>query len=555
MNFKVILTVFFFLSWNFAQGKNQVLVLSGGGSPSGNHYSQYLQTKTIFEDLDRRLNDDVQLMFAAGHQSAQNARFADVHKTEKDAGIYSRFLVGAIGKNQPATKTQVQQYFNTQTRTPVENFFLIVSDHGMPNRVNDQSDATFSNNCIDLWNVRLQGEQLVDLGDFASGRCLSKNELAGHLNNDVQAQRKVFAMSQCFSGGFHQMSVQEKAGYPSAKPDLCGFTAVTHDTWASGCSPDVDGPSYQGYERSFTEQLTGYDYVNKKQLRPPRWSFLAAHEAAILEDMTVDIPLSTSEYYLWMWSKKMLQPHFVSRTQISFDASVQQKAENFQQASSNPEYLRKQKLYQKMIQAIQTKYPEEAADLDADMPQLIAKTADLQKQVDEIDQRMMDLDEQSMEVFDRIVRIKWLEQMTTGWGLPELEKQFENKIQQLNQSVGSGSAYYKGRVLPIIWKNDPDLARTQSRYLSKRSMVMIELAAKNSSFEEIAEIESMKAMDVVISQLSEDLDLLGKIHGLHRRVLIYRQVLGAWSALAQMKDSVALNELSGLQSCEKTALK
>jgi hypothetical protein len=42
------------------------------------------------------------------------------------------------------------------------------------------------------------------------------------------------------------------------------------------------------------------------------------------------------------------------------------------------------------------------------------------------------------------------------------------------------------------------------------------------------------------------------MHGHLRRILIYRQVLGAWAALDKMKDRQALGELKGLLDCERT---
>jgi hypothetical protein len=48
-------------------------------------------------------------------------------------------------------------------------------------------------------------------------------------------------------------------------------------------------------------------------------------------------------------------------------------------------------------------------------------------------------------------------------------------------------------------------------------------------------------------------DLNEKMQGHLRRVLIYRQALGAWVALDKMKDGAALGELKGLLDCESTA--
>lgn len=41
---------------------------------------------------------------------------------------------------------------------------------------------------------------------------------------------------------------------------------------------------------------------------------LVAHQNAIIDDMTVDIPLSTSDYYLLQWAKLFASKQFKSRT-------------------------------------------------------------------------------------------------------------------------------------------------------------------------------------------------------------------------------------------------
>jgi hypothetical protein len=48
-------------------------------------------------------------------------------------------------------------------------------------------------------------------------------------------------------------------------------------------------------------------------------------------------------------------------------------------------------------------------------------------------------------------------------------------------------------------------------------------------------------------------DFNEKMHGHLRRILIYRQALGAWAALDKMKDRQALDELKGLLECESTS--
>lgn len=300
-----------------AFSQNATFVLSGGGNPFTNHYSQYLQTRTLTKALVGIPSaGPVDVRFGAGNNEHQPTLLADVFRIQIVNGQpKSSLLSGVIPGNRPATKTEVVNYFDRLTGVlPEDTFFLFVSDHGMPN----QAAGNYDNNCIDLWNY----DAAKQTPGPQAQSCLSKNELKGMFDK-IPARRKVFVMSQCFSGGFHQMSVQTKAGYPTADAGICGFTATTKDETASGCTPFADGPNYKGYERFFTQQFSGKDVVTGKDMPyQPKHGLKDAHIAASLEDTTKDMPMSTSDYFLMQWAEAALPETFAPRTQAATAAAV-----------------------------------------------------------------------------------------------------------------------------------------------------------------------------------------------------------------------------------------
>lgn len=525
---------------------NQLLVLSGGNSPSGNHYSQYLQTNTIYSDLKERLDYPVNVLFAAGNNESTKTVFADVHKTEKESGLsYDKYIYGVINGNRPATKTNVINYFNKEIKPQLENFFLIVTDHGMPFYKNDKPDLTFSNNCIDLWNTKFENNQIQDIGNFEQARCLSQKELNVLLRQNVQAKNRVFAMSQCFSGGFHQMAVLMTQGHPTINPGVCGFTAITEDSYASGCSPDVDGPSYQGYERSFTEQLTGIDYVNRKRLRPGKKSFKDAHEAAVLEDLTVDIPLATSDYFLWKWSTLL-------SSQLAFEMGA-----NYLAQVSSPEFESKLLLTKKMEDAVKAKFPELKVQVDSNIKKLEQHVAQVENKSKQQETAAEAIFAQFDQLYYDVAYSLWIEQLISGksMNLTAEELRTEKLVVHLENSANeSGPGVLKRQILPIMWSQEPVRARLASIYVSQRQNKILDYVADQGDQTLKNKVLAMKTLEERANLAYENMDRLNKQHGLLRRLLIYRLALGSWVTLNTNANITALNDLQAALDCEQTPL-
>ncbi|HLX52480.1 MAG TPA: hypothetical protein VKR58_00970, partial [Aquella sp.] len=104
-----IFTFSMFLLSSLCFASNQVLVLSGGNEPGLNHYSQYLQTKTIYEYVASKYgNDNTSIYFGMGNNPNISNPFPDVHQIITNNGIKTdHMLPGIIVNNKAATKDNV----------------------------------------------------------------------------------------------------------------------------------------------------------------------------------------------------------------------------------------------------------------------------------------------------------------------------------------------------------------------------------------------------------------------------------------------------------------
>jgi hypothetical protein len=545
---------------------DQILVLSGGAAPMANHYSQYLQTKTLTENLKTQFpRTEITTMFGAGNIEGQKPVLADVHRATKGSNGLSveTQIPGFIAKNRPATHAEVAKYFSEPSRAQMsksETLFMFIGDHGMPNVLSDgSSDSSFNDNCINLWGFTADlASERYQIGDMRE-QCLSKTQLKSYLDKKVPAGRVVYAMSQCYSGGFHKMSVTTPGGYPSAENRVCGFTAITEDTTASGCTADVDGPGYQGYERSFTEQLTGIDVVSGRKLRAPKPAVLDAHRAAALEDKAKDIPLSTSDFFLWKWALALesgVRPRAGSLTASQAHDVVESSALG-RDSLQDPAYKSKETFVSAMTKVFAQLYPQESAKLQgslADLRELEGNFAS-KLQLEEIQLSRLG---NTLANAEAALLQKWNAQVRSGTSnLNAVDTRLElNFFGALDQQYGYGAADQTALLnLSVISITRPQDAAALSAYKAKRTKLALEWAL-SSGDPRLASLA--KNIANVRSQYDRGSEIYGDLQsaqGHARRLLIYRQGLGAWQALAKMQDTKALAELRGLLDCESASLK
>lgn len=288
-----------------------ILLLSGGGSPKENNYSQYLQAKRMQEFWGSKQGLELTVLFGSGltpetlHQVSPDVLKKDPPNFEP------QFIRGEIPGNRPAGLTHVQAYFESLGKRewrPGDRLLLFVTGHGMPNDwdptairiTKDQEvEKSFENNCIVLW---LPGSEI-----YPEKSCLSVSELKELLKRHVPGEVPVrYVMSQCYSGAFHELAYHKDGeGLPHRDGDICGFTAATRDAISAGCNPFVAEELYDGYERRIAEAITGRAVFDGRPLREPTSNLSDAHDEAMRLDEAQDVPLRSSEsYILDYWQAK-----------------------------------------------------------------------------------------------------------------------------------------------------------------------------------------------------------------------------------------------------------
>jgi hypothetical protein len=545
---------------------SQILVLSGGDNPGLNHYSQYLQTKTLYDFLMNHYDKNrVTLYFGAGNNDFHQPIPLDVHKkinTPQD--IYDKsdqMLTGIISNNHSATKGQVTAYFLSPKINSLkanDNLFIFVSDHGMPHGFLDKNANPYSNNCIDLWHYKKPFINNFTNEKNFNKACFSKNELSSLLEQ-VPSKHIVFAMSQCYSGGFHQLSVKVKNGFPSANPKVCGFTAATADHYASGCTADADGATYKGYERSFTEAYTGVSILSGEKLKEPAKDIFAAHQQAILDDITVDVPISTSDYYLILWADYFMNDQFVSRIAHFDPKKIERVFKNYKDELKS---IKNQDL--KQFVDLSTANEHKIISLFPEAKNFSQLTINLQaKKITELEQQIKEQGDEleatwdgMMNLYSNVINPPWrqgLMQQQVNYVNPKFYK-FENELYQAIIKQGLYKRPYEFDMYYLQYlsanHNDRDLVSYQKTRLD----LIKNWALDNHNLTLANSVDFYQTLDKKQQQLQEKIAAKEKDKQLLNRIFTYNKISAAWATLIKINDKTALDELQGLLDCEHSEL-
>ena len=291
------------------------VVISGGGTPLSNNYSQFLQARALNEAWRACYpREAVWTFFGAGNRPGVPAALADVRRQLKQDGLLvESWLPGELVENRPATKGEILGALQREILPRVAQggtLTLFVGDHGELSRGKDRQSA------ITLWQMQRTGSGAKASWRSDPKEVLTVSELRAALEAGLGQGRVVFCFTCCHSGGFHHLDVPRDAPanpawFHGLQPLACadwsemvapariaGFTATTEDSLAAGCDPDPDPEKWRGYERHFPEALLGVDLMSGKKLAPALANFSAAHTAATLIDRTIDKPIRTSEAWL-----------------------------------------------------------------------------------------------------------------------------------------------------------------------------------------------------------------------------------------------------------------
>ena len=292
------------------------VILSGGGSPLDNNFSQYLQAKAMAEGFARgRPSNSVWVFFGAGNREGLAPVFGDVRRKIKDGRrSLDSWLPGSLPGNRPARRDAILQAFENEILPAVAGggrLYLFVGDHG------SRSPGKPSESVITLWSFAADPANPTGWR-FDEDEELRVSELRQVLIRGLGKGRVVFCMTQCHSGGFHFLSIPHDARpnpswftgpqdwiqrIPSSEPlAVAGFTATDEMSLASGCDSEPTNEEWEGYERYFPQQLFGVDPLTHEGIGQRLGSFSAAHAAAVLVDTTIDNHYSTSEQFLETWA-------------------------------------------------------------------------------------------------------------------------------------------------------------------------------------------------------------------------------------------------------------
>ena len=296
---------------------NAFVLLSGGGTPLSNNYSQYLQARAVAEFFARRYpSDPTWVFFGVGNRAGETPVLADArHQVKRDNLIVESWLPGLLPHNRPATRESFLKALREEILPTVRDggtLFLFIGDHGSLSR-GDKPESV-----VTMWQLKQNSPGSTGWSTDNKEE-LSVTDLRTALTEGLGQGRVVFCMTQCHSGGFHYLGLPREIAAPAAwfanavvggtrpapPPFLraAGFTATDEESLAAGCEPDPDPEKWAGYERFVPESLLGLDLFTLEPTGTALHSFAEAHEAATLVDRTIDKPRATSEQFLERWAQ------------------------------------------------------------------------------------------------------------------------------------------------------------------------------------------------------------------------------------------------------------
>ena len=293
--------------------RDAYVLLSGGGTPLINNYSQLLQARGVAAQWRRTYpKDSVWIFFGIGNREGEPVQLADVRRQVKEEDVAREtWLPGVLPGNRPARKAGFLRALREEILPAVHDggtLFLFVGDHGELAKTEPKESV------ITLWQLEKSGDGWRTNPEEE----LSVTELREALAAGLGRGRVVFCMTQCYSGGFHHLGVPREVRPPAdwfttvperaapratqSQPLAAGFTATDEESVAAGCVADPDPARWTGYERYTPEALLGVDLLADRKPGAGMGSYAAAHEAAVLVDQTIDKPRSSSEQFLERWA-------------------------------------------------------------------------------------------------------------------------------------------------------------------------------------------------------------------------------------------------------------
>ena len=569
------------LATRINRDRDAFVLLSGGGTPLSNNYSQYLQARAIAAFFERECPPErTWIFFGAGNQDGAPPILGDARREIKTDGLLLQsWLPGALPRNRSATRASFLGALRREILPVVRDggtLYLFIGDHGELAGKGDEQESA-----ITMWQLkpnRRRGTGWVT----DEAEILRVGELRQALAEGLGEGRVVFAMTQCHGGGFHELGVAHEMTPPpgwftGAPPEwavgeaggfrmrVAGFTATDAASPAAGCDADPDPERWAGYERFLPESLLGIDLMSGKAKGRGVASFAEAHEQATLVDHTIDKPRSTSEQYLEAWARLIetrlaTTLRVTSATQTAI-AAYQRAVDRGEVTAENERLRERRAQFAGFTQRLVDQMPEtRELLLTGTRQQLEAAIRGRGERGGGRGGRRGTMGE---------LRRAWTDTLRPAWkaavlqgrvpGLSEAALEFEKRLLKIEDGGrdfllprGGGSDALMEEIYWASGYADPakfDRARAEdvTRWGAERRMKIIAWAKTSSDPQLRAAGEKIGPGRTFTEEPARPMSRMTAAE----RVLFYRRVLAAWEFLVVMQAQPVLAELEALIELER----
>ena len=270
---------------NVDPGRVHAVLINGGGNRAGNYYSHYVHLQKMLGVLDVAgvPPANVDIFASDGDDPAADLAKREVRPEGEGWLLEGTRLAGSLSEPieyvdtelpgrtvHAATRRDIERWFEEKGKrlAPGDTLLFYVTDHGSQGK-----DGPLSNS-IALWGAK---------------EALTVGELGRLLRELDPGVRVVALMSQCYSGGFGKLAADVGA---SGAGDYCGYFSSTPDRPAYGCYPENRGADDVGHSIRFIEALAAGE------------GFPRSHRYVLASDHTPDVPLRTTDVFLYEWLEK-----------------------------------------------------------------------------------------------------------------------------------------------------------------------------------------------------------------------------------------------------------
>jgi len=289
--------LFFTLDPVLTQADTHILTFGGGPTPDYNQISlekniQYFQH--VLADLGlAQIPHDI--YFADGGSPHQIVQYEAPEDPAQTLTVDLAYLLDDVDFDEryepvslphlqgPSTPTALTAWFNTTGKSlhADDHLLFYFTGHG-------GDDRFHQNTTMEMWN----------------SPPVKVHDLIRNLDTLDPAVDVTLIMVQCHAGGFANVIYTDgdpKKGF--SNHPRCGFFATTAPRLAAGCTPEMNEDDYQDFSTHFFAALSGKTRTGKPVQKPDYdhkgfTSFTDAFTYVLLNDDTIDIPMTTSDQLL-----------------------------------------------------------------------------------------------------------------------------------------------------------------------------------------------------------------------------------------------------------------